>query len=66
MIQFLLFFSESETIYPCDMVLLAMGFLGPESTILDELNLKKDARSNIETPRGKYSTSHPKVYAAGG
>ena len=48
------------------MVLLAMGFLGPESTILDELNLKKDARSNIETPRGKYSTSHPKVYAAGG
>ncbi len=43
-----------------------MGFLGPEETIIKQLNLKKDPRSNVETPNGKYNTSIPKVYAAGG
>ena len=43
-----------------------MGYLGPEKELLDQLGLKKDARSNIETPIGKYSTNHRKVYAAGG
>ncbi|ESO02185.1 hypothetical protein HELRODRAFT_65256 [Helobdella robusta] len=56
---------DSEVTYPCDIVLLAMGYLGPEQDLLDQLALKKDSRSNIETPMGKYSTNHPKVYAAG-
>jgi glutamate synthase (NADPH/NADH) len=47
------------------MVLLAMGFLGPESQLLDELKLGQDPRSNIETPSGKYSTTVPGIYAAG-
>ena len=51
--------------YECDLVLLAMGFLGPEETIIKQLNLKKDVRSNIETPNGQYNTSIKKVYAAG-
>ena len=55
----------SEKIYECDLVLLAMGFLGPEETIIKQLNLKKDVRSNIETPNGQYNTSIKKVYAAG-
>ena len=56
----------TEKIYPCDLVLLAMGFLGPEKTIVEQLKLNQDPRSNIETPPGKYSTSIPRVYAAGG
>ncbi len=48
------------------MVLLAMGFLGPEKDIIKELSLDEDPRSNIDTPSGKYKTNIPKVYAAGG
>lgn len=55
----------SEEFIKCDMVLLAMGFLGPEKKIVDELKAKLDPRGNLETPQNKYSTSIPKVYAAG-
>jgi len=43
-----------------------MGFMGPEETIIEQLSLKKDPRSNVETPAGRYNTSIPRVYAAGG
>ncbi|KAK0097828.1 hypothetical protein PV326_013412 [Microctonus aethiopoides] len=55
----------SEKIYKCDLVLLAMGFLGPEKEIAQELNTKMDARGNYETSAGKYATSLPGIYAAG-
>lgn len=53
-------------VYKCDLVLLAMGFLGPEKYIAEELQLKLDPRSNYETPNGQYCTAVPKVFAAGG
>ena len=56
----------SEKTYECDLVLLAMGFLGPEKAVLKQLDLEEDPRSNISTPRGMYATSVPRVYAAGG
>lgn len=56
----------SEKIFEADMVLLAMGFLGPESVVLDQLKLDKDPRSNVQTPNAKYRSSVSKVYAAGG
>ena len=55
----------SEKTYKCQMVLLAMGFLGPEKYVLDQLELEKDGRGNIKTPGGQYSTNHPGVFAAG-
>ncbi|KAK6621297.1 hypothetical protein RUM43_011603 [Polyplax serrata] len=55
----------SEKVYKCDMVLLAMGFLGPEKYIANELNLELDPRSNYKTPAMRYATSMPKVFAAG-
>lgn len=58
--------TDTEKIYKCDLVLLAMGFLGPEKDVLNELNVNQDPRSNIQTPGGKYSTSVNGVYAAGG
>ena len=58
----------SETHFKADLILLAMGFLGPEKTISSELKLPLDNRGNIkcggEGPK-KYTTSMPKVFAAG-
>ncbi|XP_058809290.1 uncharacterized protein LOC131674568 [Phymastichus coffea] len=56
---------NSDKVYKCDLVLLAMGFLGPEKYMAEELETKMDARGNYETPVGKYITSVPGVYAAG-
>jgi len=55
----------SEKDWKADLVLLAMGFLGPEHAATDALALDYDQRSNIAAEYGKYATSHPKVFAAG-
>ena len=47
------------------LVLLAMGFLGPEQPLLDALGVERDARSNVKADHGKYTTSVDKVFAAG-
>lgn len=54
----------SEQFFPADLVLLSMGFLGPEDRLLGE-EIEKDARKNIKTPPGHYSTNVPGVFAAG-
>ena len=51
--------------YPAQLVLLAMGFLGPESPLLDQLGIDRDARSNVKAEHGKYSTNVPGVFVAG-
>ena len=49
-----------------DLVLLAMGFVGPvHKGIVDELGLEKDARGNVKADTDSYRTSNPKVFAAG-
>ena len=55
----------SEQFYQADLVLLSMGFLGPEKSILQQLSVKQDMRSNIETPKGSYATNIKGVFAAG-
>lgn len=55
----------SEKTWPADLVLLAMGFLGPEDTILDELAIERDARSNAKAEEGLYATNAEGVFAAG-
>ncbi|KHJ97106.1 glutamate synthase central domain protein [Oesophagostomum dentatum] len=49
----------------CDLCILAMGFVGPEKTVIEQLGLKMDPRSNILTPVGKYNSEVAKVFAAG-
>ena len=44
---------------------LAMGFLGPEDTIAEELGLERDSRSNIQAEYGRFSTNVEGVFAAG-
>ncbi len=55
----------TEKVWPAQLVLLAMGFLGPEDTILSELNIERDERSNVKAEYGKYATNIPGVFAAG-
>jgi glutamate synthase (NADH) len=54
----------SEQFFPADLVLLSMGFLGPEDRVLDG-KVEKDARKNVKTAPGKYATNLPGVFAAG-
>ncbi|EJD05779.1 NADPH-dependent glutamate synthase [Fomitiporia mediterranea MF3/22] len=55
----------SEKFFPAQLVLLALGFLGPENEVLKALSVKQDVRSNIVTPQKKYSTSVEGIFAAG-
>jgi glutamate synthase (NADPH/NADH) small chain len=57
--------SGSEKTWPVDLVLLAMGFAGPEpGTLVAQLNLALDARGNLNTGKD-YMTSRTGVFAAG-
>src|SRR5439155_18013355 len=53
----------TEESHPADLVLLAMGFLGPEQPLLEQLGVERDARSNAAAPA--YATSADGVFAAG-
>ena len=55
----------SERVLEAELVLLAMGFLGPEATIAEELGLDLDARSNVKAEYGEFETSVEGVFAAG-
>jgi len=55
----------TEKVLPAQLVLLAMGFLGPEQPLLDALRIERDARSNIRAEFEKYITNIPGVFAAG-
>ena len=55
----------SERVISAQLVLLAMGFLGPEDTIAKALKLECDPRSNFKAEHGNFSTNVPGVFAAG-
>ncbi|MEO0017535.1 MAG: hypothetical protein RLZZ522_818, partial [Verrucomicrobiota bacterium] len=50
---------------PAQLVLLAMGFLGPEQEIVQQFALETDPRSNVKAEHEKYVTNVPGVFAAG-
>jgi glutamate synthase (NADPH/NADH) small chain len=52
-------------VVPAQLVLLALGFAGPENQLLDQLGVDKDPRSNAKAEFGKFATSVPGVFAAG-
>ncbi len=55
---------NSEKEWPCELVLLALGFTGPESTLSSQLGLELDHRSNIKGKK-KYQTNVPNIFTAG-
>jgi glutamate synthase (NADPH/NADH) small chain len=55
----------TEKVLPAQLVLLAMGFLGPEQPLLDALGIERDTRTNAKADFEKYSTNIKGVFASG-
>lgn len=55
----------TEKVWPAQLVLLAMGFTGPEDTLLGQLGVQRDERSNAKAEYGKFATSVKGVFTAG-
>jgi len=59
----------SERVLEADLVLLALGFLGPENPLAEAFGIDTDERSNYKAKydhgKGDFRTSNPKVFAAG-
>ena len=55
----------TEKVWPADLVLLAMGFLGPEDPVLEQLGVERDPRSNAKAEYGRFQTNVDGVFAAG-
>jgi NADPH-dependent glutamate synthase beta chain and related oxidoreductases len=55
----------TERVWKADLVLIAVGFEGPEQTLVQQLGLETDRRSNVKAEYGKYRTNVEKVFAAG-
>jgi NAD(P)H-dependent glutamate synthase small subunit len=51
--------------WQADLVLLAMGFVGPETAVSEALGVELDARGNYRAAHGHFETSVPGVFAAG-
>ncbi|MEI6072554.1 MAG: glutamate synthase subunit beta [Verrucomicrobiae bacterium] len=52
-------------VIPAQLVLLAMGFLGPDDHLLETLKIARDPRSNAGAEHEKFATNLPNVFAAG-
>jgi len=55
----------SEKVWPAQLVLLAMGFVGTEDTLIKEFTLNQDASSNVKVEYGDFKTNVEGVFAAG-
>lgn len=55
----------TEKIWPCELVLLAMGFTGPESILSEQFGLKTDFRSNYQASETEFQTNVPHIFTAG-
>lgn len=51
--------------WQADLILLSMGFLGPEHYVSDPLSIELDQRSNYLAEYGKFQTNQEKIFAAG-
>lgn len=55
----------TEKAWPAQLVLLCLGYLGPEDMLLDQLGVDRDGRSNVKAKYGRFDTSIEGVFAAG-
>ena len=55
----------TEREVPCQLVLIAAGFLGSQAYVTDAFGVKVDARTNVATENGSFKTNNAKVFAAG-
>ena len=55
----------TEKEVPCQLVLIAAGFLGSQSYVTDAFKVKVDGRTNVATEAGKFAASVDKIFTAG-
>lgn len=55
----------SEQVLPCQVCLIAAGFLGSQKYVTDAFGVEINERTNVKTAQGKYATSVPNVFVAG-
>lgn len=55
----------TEKAWPTQLVFLALGYLGPEDQLLEQLGVTRDGRSNVKADYGQYTTNLPGVFSAG-
>ncbi len=55
----------SEMVFPADLVLVAIGYNGPERPLLTQFGLELDARGNVRVDSNYMSVNVPAVFAAG-
>ena len=55
----------SERLIEADLLLIAAGFLGSSPYVTNAFGVETDARTNVATEEGKYSTNVEKVFTAG-
>lgn len=55
----------SEQLLPCELCLIAAGFLGAQAYIADAFGVELNGRTNVNTENGKFSTNVEKVFTAG-
>lgn len=55
----------SEQVLPCELLLIAAGFLGTEKYVADSFGVALNARTNVSTEAGQYQTSAERVFVAG-
>ncbi|MFC4722411.1 glutamate synthase subunit beta [Geojedonia litorea] len=56
---------NTEKHWDCDLALLALGFIGAEKTLAEQLGLEMDFRTNIQATEKNYKTNVPGIFAAG-
>ncbi|WP_298785863.1 glutamate synthase subunit beta [uncultured Marinococcus sp.] len=55
----------TERVWKADLVLLAVGFTGPEQELLEQMEVERTERSTVNAEYGSYVTNHENVFAAG-
>lgn len=55
----------TEKHWDCDLVFLALGFTGPETTLIEQLGLETDFRTNVKASTNNYMTNIAGVFVAG-
>ena len=55
----------SEKVLPCELCLIAAGFLGAQAYVAEAFGVELNARTNVNTENGKFSTNAEKVFTAG-
>jgi glutamate synthase (NADPH/NADH) small chain len=55
----------TEKVWPAQLIILSMGFLGPEDALIDQLNIERDERSNVNAEYGEFTTNKNGIFTAG-